>query len=104
MQDDNVFAMLLCDGFIYSPTTEMHLYEQYKTVVCEGVCKIDGSKIDAETETAFVASNSTSLDFCGVDFENFFFGVSLFDAFFFIMIVGHPLPTLALNWLFLFLV
>jgi hypothetical protein len=77
MQDETVFAMLLCDGFAYSPTTEMGLYEQYKTVVCEGVCKIDGSKIDEETQSAFVVSNNTSLDFCGVDFENFFFGVSV---------------------------
>jgi hypothetical protein len=78
LQDETVFAMLLCDGFTYSPTKEMSLYNQYKTVVCEGVCKIDGSKVDEATQSAFAVSNNTSLDFCGVDFENFFFGVSLY--------------------------
>lgn len=82
--DDKVASVLLCNNFVYTPTTTINLSELTKTVICqEGNCVIDGSQFNPNEESAFITSGFASLFFCGIDFVNFFDMVSFYDSFIF---------------------
>jgi predicted outer membrane repeat protein len=74
--DDNVTAMLLCDNFVYNSLDTLDLSGQTKTIVCRSGCQVHGKLFNGdEEESAFTATGSAVLTFCGIDFVDFFYSV-----------------------------
>jgi hypothetical protein len=70
MLDPAIVDVPLCSGFVYRPTFSTVLSGFDKTVRCAGECVIDGRDYQGGT-SAFVSTGDSTLEFCGLIFQNF---------------------------------